>query len=215
MKYDLHLHSCYSKDGFDKPKTFFKLAKKKGFSGFAITDHDSVAALNKLKEQSRRYKDITIIRGQEISSKDGHILAYGIENVIPKKLSFSETIEKIHHEGGIAIAAHPFDKFRDGVGDKVINSKIDGLETINGHTVIGNSKAKKIAKDYHFSTTAGSDAHLAQNIGRCYIECDGESEDEVISNILTKEVKVFGKGKLTSMLSESIKKRTKKLFSKN
>ena len=214
MKFDLHLHSCYSTDGFDPPKNFFKVARVKKIDGFSITDHDSIEGSKKAYAMSKDFENIIVLRAVEISTIDGHILAYGVTELIPKKLSLEETIDKIHDLGGIAIAAHPFDFLRVCVGKQVIDTKIDGLEVINGRTAIGNGKAKKIAKENSFLVTAGSDAHLAKNIGSCYIECDANTEDELIYAIKKKTVSVHGKGTLRSLVFEAIDKRFKKLFGK-
>ena len=42
-KYDLHLHSTYSPDSLIKLSEVVKLYKKKSYTGFALTDHNTVA----------------------------------------------------------------------------------------------------------------------------------------------------------------------------
>ena len=42
MKYDLHVHSKYSSDGFVEPEKIVKTAEKRGLAGIAITDHDTI-----------------------------------------------------------------------------------------------------------------------------------------------------------------------------
>jgi len=214
MKYDLHLHTCFSlNDGFDHPKEFFKVARKKGLSGLSICDHNSVEGTKVAKQLSHDFKDIVVIRGQEISSKAGHILAYGIDTLIPRDLSLDETIEAIHDEGGISIAAHAFDFFRKCVDKKIIGSKIDGIECTNGHTMVGNSKAKRIAKKYGYAYTAGSDSHLAKHTGLCYVECDAETEDDIITAILKKELTLHGKSSFFVVGNEFFQKRLQRALS--
>lgn len=208
MKYDLHVHTCYSRnDGFDHPRDFFKHARKKGLSGFAIADHNSVDGLRIAKELRSEFSDILFIRAQEISSKAGHVLAYGIDTLVPRDLALDETIEIIHDLGGIAVAAHPFDFFRKCVNKKIIGCKIDGIEAINGHTMIGNAKAKRFAKKYGYCITAGTDAHLAKNIGKCYIQSSAETEEDLIDAILERKVTVHGKSSFFMVGSEFFQKR--------
>lgn len=42
MKYDLHTHSKYSSDGWIDPEMLVKTAIKKGLSGIAVTDHNTI-----------------------------------------------------------------------------------------------------------------------------------------------------------------------------
>jgi predicted metal-dependent phosphoesterase TrpH len=42
LKYDLHSHSRYSKDGIMDVRDLLKIAKKRGLDGIAVTDHDTI-----------------------------------------------------------------------------------------------------------------------------------------------------------------------------
>lgn len=42
MNYDLHIHSKYSSDGVLDPEKIVKIATKRGLSGIAITDHNTI-----------------------------------------------------------------------------------------------------------------------------------------------------------------------------
>ncbi|WP_394325571.1 PHP domain-containing protein [Methanosarcina barkeri] len=42
MKFDLHVHSEYSKDSKSSHDDILKTASKRGLDGFAICDHDTV-----------------------------------------------------------------------------------------------------------------------------------------------------------------------------
>jgi predicted metal-dependent phosphoesterase TrpH len=48
----------------------------------------------------------------EVSSRDGHIVALNVSELIPKSLSAVETVERIHKAGGVAIACHPYVYFK-------------------------------------------------------------------------------------------------------
>jgi predicted metal-dependent phosphoesterase TrpH len=49
MKYDLHTHSKYSADGFLEPEKIVETAMRKGLSGIAITDHNTINGALKAK----------------------------------------------------------------------------------------------------------------------------------------------------------------------
>jgi predicted metal-dependent phosphoesterase TrpH len=61
MKYDLHVHSFYSKKcGHMNPKDIVKTAIKNGLDGVAITDHDTIKGGLKAKEYEQ--KDFQVIQ---------------------------------------------------------------------------------------------------------------------------------------------------------
>ena len=50
MKFDLHTHTKYSSDGIIEPEKLVKTAIKRGLSGIAITDHDTLNGSLRAKE---------------------------------------------------------------------------------------------------------------------------------------------------------------------
>jgi len=141
-------------------------AVEKGIKILAITDHDRINAIPKAQQYiADNNLDILLIPGSEISTKDGHILAYNIKTPIPAKLPAEETIKRIHEQGGIAVIAHPY-HFVFGVKEKVRTLNADGIEGYNaGFFKRGNEKAQKVAKERNLPCTAGSDAHGTSIMG--------------------------------------------------
>jgi len=75
---DLHVHTDAS-DGQFSPIQVISLAKEKGVNLLAITDHDTLDGLDKIRDQAL---DIDILAGVEISAggdNEVHILGYGIQ----------------------------------------------------------------------------------------------------------------------------------------
>jgi len=107
-----------------------KQAKRIGLSGIAVTDHNEIrGALEALKFSS---SDFRVIPGVEVSSAAGHILALGVEEVVARGLPADETVDRIHALGGVAVAAHPFDRLRQGVGGLCILWVLTLLRSITG-----------------------------------------------------------------------------------
>lgn len=75
---DLHTHSQAS-DGMQPPAENVKLAKQRGLSAVALTDHDTVAGVAEAQRAGREY-GIDVVAGVEISTraggKDIHVLGY-------------------------------------------------------------------------------------------------------------------------------------------
>ncbi|MGC8663017.1 MAG: PHP domain-containing protein [Thermoplasmata archaeon] len=176
MKFDIHIHSIYSSDGTMDPKLIVKLAKKNNYDGLVITDHNSMKAYKNLDNEG-----LLIVKGEEVSSCCGHILAVDIKEFIPKGLSIPETIDRIKEQDGIAIAAHPY-RFWSGLGEKnTRENKFDAIEILNSRSFKkDNEKAKILARELGLPGTAGSDAHLPYEFGRAWI---------IIQNDLHKEIK--------------------------
>lgn len=78
---DLHTHTQAS-DGMQPPADNVRLAKEKGLSAIAITDHDTVAGVVEALEAGEEY-GVTVIPGVEISTrakgKDIHVLGYYVD----------------------------------------------------------------------------------------------------------------------------------------
>jgi predicted metal-dependent phosphoesterase TrpH len=178
MKADLHVHTNFSYDGISSPEEVVQAALDKGIGCICITDHEELGGI----KRALRFafgKDILIIPGIEVSSRSGHILGINIKRKIPAGLSASETVKEIKKQGGIAIAAHPFDIYPFGFrgGEEAIRKiDFDAIEVFNAGRILRNchDKALKLASQQSFPITAGSDAHRSSYVGRGYLEFDQE-----------------------------------------
>jgi len=178
MFFDLHVHSIYS-DGANTPAEIIKYAQSIGLSGIALTDHNEVAgAREALKVCPEGFK---IISGVEVSSLSGHILGLGITEKISIGLSAGETIARIHAAGGIAIAAHPFDRLRQGVGDSIYTLDYDAVEVYNGHTIMMSRSVDEILEGLRLPVTGGSDAHMLSELGSVVMELPGDPIEAIVS----------------------------------
>src|SRR6478735_1263610 len=136
--FDLHCHSWFSGDGVSKPEALIAAAKQRGLHGFAITDHNTCDAYHYMVDQglARRdglpVNDFLVIPGVEVSTDEGHLLCIG--TVLPdmKGRPAAEVSQAIRAAGGLAIPAHPYDKFRAGIRESVLGRlQVDALESFN------------------------------------------------------------------------------------
>lgn len=180
LELDLHMHTVHSVkhglvrhlwkvDSSSTPLQIIKIAKSRGLGGVAVTDHDTaeggLAAKKLAKEIDRNF---IVIVGEEVSSLEGHILALGISETVPRNLSPEETIEAIHSRGGVAVPSHPFHpnpKLALGMLVKQLPG-IDALEGFNSFNLEArNKRAMKVAAELRKPVTGGSDAHILDMIG--------------------------------------------------
>jgi len=194
MRADLHVHSCYSNDGVSTPDQIVEVAVQVGLGCVAITDHNSFEAYFDIKDNGK----VIIIPGEEVSSKEGHILAFGINKEIPRGMSIQETIDAIHEAGGYAFAAHPY-RWWSGIGEKnTLSYNFDGTEARNARSVRGaNKKSEKLAAKIGKPSSAGSDAHSPIRIGHGYVDLpDGLTTwQEVVAALMRGEAKASSKSR--------------------
>src|SRR5258708_9774121 len=112
-----------------------------------------------------------IIRGEEIMTPQGEILAYFVRESIPAGLIPDETIRRLRDQGAFISVSHPYDRLRKGAWEEAdllkIIDKVDALEVFNSRCIFSedNDKALALAKQQHKPGTVGSDGHITFEYG--------------------------------------------------
>ncbi len=172
MRLDLHNHTRYSPDSRVRPADLVDAARRAGLDGLAVTDHNAVGGVKEAEDAAGA--GFLVIPGIEISTAAGHVLAYGVREVVPRDLPVAETVDRITALGGVAVAAHPF-RFWSGIGgDALREASFPAYETANARTLRrGNARAKARAQDARVGETGGSDSHFLDEVARAVTELDG------------------------------------------
>lgn len=191
MKYDMHIHTKYSSDGFLDPKKVVKIAMKKELNGIAITDHNTIkGGLKAKKYETDVFK---VIVGSEIMTERGEISGLFLEEEIHARNSY-EVVEKIREQNGVVVIPHPFDTLRKSafVPTEKDITYIDCIEGYNSRCVFQkyNEDAVRFAIEYKLKIIAGSDAHFANEIGNAGIVTEKQDIREVI---MENDVEIFGR----------------------
>jgi len=175
LRIDLHVHSFFSADGVSRPEDLIAAARAAGLNGFAITDHNTCDAVDYMISHGLMRADgqpvdgMLVIPGIEVTTADGHLLCLGC--VLPSSLKgmpSAEVCRLAQEAGGLAVAPHPYDLFRAGIRESVLDVlPLDGLEVFNAATTLKrhNRKAYDYAQKRGLPMTAGSDAHHAGAVG--------------------------------------------------
>jgi len=175
LRIDLHVHSFFSADGISSPEDLIGAARAAGLNGFAITDHNTCDAVDYMVSRGLMRADgqpvdgMLVIPGIEVTTADGHLLCLGC--VLPSSLKgmpSAEVCRLAQEAGGLAVAPHPYDLFRAGIRESVLDTlPLDGLEVFNAATTLKrhNRKAYEYAQRRGLPMTAGSDAHHAGAVG--------------------------------------------------
>lgn len=172
LKLDLHVHGQCSPDSRLTMEQTAALCRARGLDGFALCDHD-VCHLTPTELDG-----ILVLPGIEISTEEGHLLGLFPERPVVPTKDFKEAVRRIHAAGGIAVLAHPYQKRRQTTAEidarlERIGSVLDGLEVFNARAEQGrdgaNAAALAAARRLGLPGLAGSDAHLAAEIGNAFV----------------------------------------------
>ncbi len=191
VRADLHIHSVFS-DGKAAPQEIILQALRARLKIISITDHNtfkgSIEALKFLKRKN--INDVVVIKGCEVRTEYGDVLILCLAEVndnFPKRLN--ELIDWAKSTDCLLIPAHPFDKFRKGIGKALFRYRWDLIEVFNAGTLnpIANYKAYLVAKKLNIPGIAVSDAHVVVDIGKAYTLINVEDlNDECVFRALKK-----------------------------
>jgi predicted metal-dependent phosphoesterase TrpH len=206
---ELHCHTSYSWDCDVSPKQVVDYYVKAGVDVLAITDHNEIAGA--LEAQQIAPDSLRIIIGEEISSRDGHIIGLFLKEKIEPHLSAHETIQAIKKQGGLVLVPHAFDRIRGGLGKVMLDQvkgDIDFLEVFNARMLFpqDNVNALNYAKENGLASYVGSDAHTPTEYGNavCTIE-PFETQEEFIISLKSAQFTTRFSGVKVYVLSEWVK----------
>ena len=174
MRLDLHNHTRYSLDSRVNPVDLVAHARRAGLDGIAVTDHNAVRGVG--EAEAAAGTDFVVIPAIEVSTESGHVLGYGVREVVPRDLSVEETVDRIIALGGVPVAAHPY-RFWSGLGEvAILGAPFVAYETHNSRTLRGaNDRAGSLARSRKVGETGGSDSHFLDEIGRAVTVVDAGS----------------------------------------
>ncbi len=192
----LHIHSFYSRCSILSFKEIYEECRKKGIGGIAITDHDRIdGALYFQKNFS-----IPVIIGEEISTKEGHLIGLFLNRIIPRGMSLKKSIGAIKEQGGLVYIPHPLDWTRRGLSLQDIidvRQDIDMIEVFNSRTWLPliEKKIRTFSHEYNLIQIAASDAHSPAEMGRGLIRVSRFPQDSSDLRRLLKDSRIIKKEK--------------------
>jgi hypothetical protein len=175
MWIDAHCHTKHSHDNWLEPRDLVRRARALGLDAVCITEHYSYEASEPV-EQVGRDEGLLVLRGVEISTDRGHLLAYGVEddgwNVWGRDnyLPLPEVIARLNALGAICVPAHPFREIGlASLCEKIFDlDGIGAVETHNGgNSDSDNELAWRATEQLKLPSLGGSDCHKVAAVGRC------------------------------------------------
>lgn len=190
FKIDLHVHSKYSEDNTADPEEMVIRAIDMGLDAIAFTEHYYYEASEPAEALKERYRGrISIFRGVEYSSAEGHCLIFGLDTdrLALNYAPVEDIIKAVAKSGGVVIPSHPY-RTGSSLGDTLL--RINGICALEGHNGCNmrpyNSRAVETARMLNLPYTGGSDAHSAGEVGSCYTVFQDTATDDNLIELLKK-----------------------------
>jgi predicted metal-dependent phosphoesterase TrpH len=178
MLIDLHVHSHHTRGCTLAPRDVLRRAKEAGLDGVAFTDLNTLDGLEELRAAGRE-EGLLALCGVEVATDRGHYLCFFPDPAkvpAPPQLFGSATpwpvgdvLAKVRELGGVAVAAHPYDKtVEKPSGDFIFT--LDGLAAIEGLNARrkgpANDLAVEAADHMNLPCTGASGAFALDEIGQ-------------------------------------------------
>jgi predicted metal-dependent phosphoesterase TrpH len=181
------MHTTLS-DGWPTPQELVDHAARRAkLDVIAVTDHDTIDGALRAREHATRRARFQVIVGEEVSSRDGHIVALFLERRVRPGMSAAATLDAIHDQGGLAVAVHPFWRTQrrtrsgpvHGVGWLAAELDFDAIEVENATPgfYLVNQLAHRLNLGLGAAELGSSDAHILDAVGRAFTEFPGKTPE--------------------------------------
>ena len=188
-KADLHMHTSLG-DGLASVLQIFEYVENHtDLDIIAITDHDDIrGAMQALELAQKRKWRFQVIPGNEITTRQGHLLALFVTREFPMLRSLEASMEAVHEAGGLAIAPHPLSWLTTSIREKSLllqhttRLPFHGIETFNPSYAgrVSHTRVKELNTTVlHLPEFGGSDAHANSMIGRGFTMFPGTTVEEL------------------------------------
>jgi predicted metal-dependent phosphoesterase TrpH len=178
MLIDLHVHTNHTRGCTASPREVVRRAREVGLDGVVVTDLNTLEGLAEVREAAREERFLALC-GVEVATDHGHFLCFFPDPArvpAPAQVFGSATpwpvrdvLAKVQDLGGVAVAAHPYDKSIERPSGDVVFT-LDGLCAIEGLNArrkpATNDLAVEAADHMNLPCTGASGAHELSEIGK-------------------------------------------------
>ncbi len=204
-KADLHIHSEWS-DGLPSVREILEhVEHHTDLDLIAITDHDMIEGAFEAREivAQGNYR-LDVIVGMEVTTLEGHLLAYDLAKPLRMMKPLDWTIQAIRDQGGWCLLPHPMSPLIRSVGRRGIlrimrdtrtGICFDGIEIMNP-SMAGKVVADRV-KDFNraegrLPETGGSDSHTLPLIGSAFTWFEGKTADDFRRSLRAHQTRAGG-----------------------
>jgi predicted metal-dependent phosphoesterase TrpH len=169
---DFHVHAFVG-DGGIMPWMLQRHAARVGLDVIAITNHNQTLAARLGRSAAQRSSGPMVLVGEEITGRDFHLIAVGIEHPVNWDQPARGAIADVHAQGGVAIAAHPMHGFAEGYDDGAL-AELDGLEAAHPDSTAATIAPqfeefyqRTLVRNPEVAAIGSSDFHTSGPMGLC------------------------------------------------
>jgi len=204
-KADLHIHPSGSGADAGLPMAIYAAIRSSGLQVAVLTDHDRINVARELVARSRDEGiPSELVLGEEITTRQGHLLGVGLAVRVPPGLSLGESVAIVHEQGGIAVVAHPLLPTSIAASARLLvelaeddpNRRPDALEAMHptASWLPGwRRRVERLAGRCGYALVGGSDAHSARSVGRVRTTFPGATEADLVAAIRGRDTGTEGK----------------------
>jgi predicted metal-dependent phosphoesterase TrpH len=201
-KADLHMHTSLGDGLASVEQTFEYVEHHTDLDIIAITDHDDIrGAMQALELAEKRKWRFQVIPGNEITTRQGHLLALFVTREFPMLRSLEASMEMVYEAGGMLIAPHPLSWLTTSIREKALLQAHAGKYPFHGIETFNPSYAGRVAHNRvrELNSTilklpefGGSDAHALSMIGKGFTYFPGRTVDDLLRAIKEKTTQAGG-----------------------
>jgi len=212
MKIDIHCHtSKYSGCSRQTPEGMAETLLRRGINGVIITEHSILWKKEELEELQKKYPELLVLNGVEITAGSYDILVYGVKNDsrVPEKFLSKEPEKKSPLFGGSSmpgfskkltvetvldyftpmncafVLPHPFRHSREMTIQEKTLKRFHAIEVDSSRFNQEDTELSlSLAKKLNIPTTIASDSHSVNSAGLWYIQTPELKSIEEFVNIL-------------------------------
>lgn len=181
MLIDIHTHTYpTSDDSTLTPEALITEAKKVGLDGICITDHDGFWDPRNI-ERLGTDNDFLVLPGCEVTTEEGHLLVYGLEQYIFGMHKSAFVKELVAESQGAIVVAHPYRRlyrasdfhtphaYKDLLKKTSVKPVFENVAAVEIRNGRGSSKenyfSERLALELGLPGTGASDAHQMSDVG--------------------------------------------------
>ena len=203
---DMHLHTLYSDGTAGVQAILDHVEQETDLDLIAITDHERIDGALRAREllEAGDYH-FEVVVGEEITTRRGHVLGLFLSERIPALRPLEETIERIHDQGGIAVAAHPMAPLTPSIGRRSllrVHRDLDPARHLDAIELLNPSAAGRVRRHHRrrlneelleLAAVGNSDAHVLEGIGSGWTWFAGVSPDAYRAAIAARTTEPAGR----------------------
>jgi predicted metal-dependent phosphoesterase TrpH len=190
-KADLHIHTRVSDGLASIEQVLAYVEHRTDLDVIAVTDHEDVSGGLRARElAAKRGYRFEVVPGAEVTTLQGHVLAWFIEQNPRSFRRVESTLEMIHAQGGLAAVPHPLSWLTRSVSARTLDRLrsrheagiwFDAIELANPSPAGIRTRRKAVAGNEYWRLPAvgSSDAHHLPHVGAGWTEFEGRTAEDL------------------------------------